>query len=162
MNDSSTEILDGSADCVRAIRHLLNQAVTQVAIFSQNLEPQLYNHQQVFEQLAQLARKDKYSQVRIIAQQTRNAVADGHALVRLAQRLPSYVTIRTPTTPELQRFEQSWLIIDDHSICELTNPQRWEGKLIQFDRKYVRDQLQFFNDAWEHSQPDSNSRRLGI
>jgi hypothetical protein len=162
MSEFSKITLDGGNDCIEAVQRLMPLAEEQVAIFSQALEPLLYDQIELCDRLSALARKNKRSQIRIIAQSTRNAVANGHCLVRLAQRLSSYVQIRIPSTPELQRFEQSWLIIDDHSICQIANPQRWEGYVIEHDRLHVRKQLELFNQAWESSQPDVHSRRLEI
>lgn len=162
MEKTLVKALTDRQDCSAAVHHLISAAERQIAIFSQQLEPLLYNHQEVCDQIFQLARKNRYTQVRIIVQQTRSVAAEGHCLIQLAQKLSSYVQIRTPNTAELQRFGQSWLIIDDHSICEISNPERYEGKLIEHDRVYVSTQLDFFDNAWENSVPDANTRRLSI
>lgn len=162
MDKTSITALSDRSECYEAIRHLTGSAERYIAIFSQQLEPQLYNHKEICEQMTQLARKNRYTQIRVIAQQTRAAASSGHCLIHLAQRLSSYVQIRTPNTPELQRFSHSWLIIDNHSMCEISNPERFEGKLIEHDRSYVIDQLEFFDNAWENSVPDINSRRLSL
>jgi hypothetical protein len=162
MDKSSVKALTDKSECSEAVQQLINSSERVIAIFSQQLEPLLYNHRIVCEQVSQLARKNQYTQVRIIAQQTRSAASSGHCLIQLAQKLSSYVQIRTPNTPELQKFSQSWLIIDDHSMCEISDPERYEGKLIEHDRIYVKKQLDFFDHAWEHSVPDINTRRLSI
>jgi hypothetical protein len=162
MNNTSAKPLTDRQECSAAIRQLVEQAELNIAIFTQQLEPLLYNHQDICEQISQLARKNRHSMIRIIAQQTRSAASEGHCLIQLAQKLSSYIQIRTPTTPELKRFSQSWLIIDNHSICEITNPERYEGKLVQDSKLYVSKQLEFFDQAWENSEPDMHTRRLHI
>jgi len=162
MSKTLVKALTDKQECSDAIQHLVDTADRHIAIFSQQLEPLLYNHQDVCEKMAQLARKNRHSLIRIIAQHTRSITSEGHCLIHLAQRLSSYVQIRTPNTPELKRFNQSWLIIDNQSICEISNPERYEGKLIEQDPQYVRSQLEFFDHAWENSEPDVHSRRLGI
>jgi hypothetical protein len=162
MNKTSVKPLTDRQECSEAIHELVAQAELNVAIFSQQLEPLLYNHQDICQRLSELARKNRHSMIRIIAQQTRSAASEGHCLIQLAQKLSSYVQIRTPATPELKRFSQSWLIIDDHSICEINNPDRYEGKLIQNNKLHISQQLEFFNQAWENSEPDIYSRRLHI
>ncbi len=161
-NKSSVKTLTDRQDCSDAVHHLIGSAERYIAIFSQQLEPLLYNVPEICEQMSQLARKNRYTQIRIIAQQTRSVASQGHCLIQLAQKLSSYVQIRTPNTPELQRFAQSWLIVDDHSICEISNPDRYEGKVIEHDRVHVASQLEFFENAWENSVPDVNTRRLSI
>ena len=162
MEETSVKPLENGQDCIDAVREVVESAEDNIAIFSQNLEPLLYNHLDLCERFSILARKHRNSGIRIIVQNTRSAVADGHCLVHLAQKLSSYVQIRTPTTPELQRFEQSWIIADRHSICEISNPQRWEGQLILHNRLHVKTQLEFFDHAWENSEPDIHTRRLSI
>ncbi len=162
MENTSVNTLTSRQECSDAVHRLIEQAELQVAIFSQELEPLLYNHAEICEMLSDLARKNRHSKVRIIAQQTKTVAMDGHCLISLAQRLSSYVSIRIPTTPELQRFRESWLIIDNHSICEINNPDRYEGKVIEHDRLHVKSQLEFFDHAWENSQPDQYTRRLSL
>ena len=150
------------AECQQAVLDAVSNAELRLAFFTQQLEPKLYNHRNLCELISALARKNRHSEVRIIAQHTKTVVSEGHCLIDLSQRLSSSMWIRTPTTPELQRFQQSWLIVDDHSIIEISNPERNEGKYIEHDRPYVRNQLEFFNDAWENSEADLYSRRLGF
>jgi len=162
MDNSSVITLNSRNDCVEAVHRLIQSAEQHVAIFSQELEPLLYNHVEICEMLSALARKNRHSSVRIIAQQTKTVASDGHCLIHLAQRLSTYVSIRVPSTPELQRFRESWLITDNHSICEINNPDRYEGKVIEHDRLHVKTQLEFFDHAWENSQPDQHTRRLSL
>lgn len=162
MDKTSVTTLTDRHDCKEAVQHLIDVAERHVAIFSQQLEPFLYNHSSICESLSRLARKNRHSDIRIIAQQTRSVTSEGHCLINLAQKLSSYVSIHKPSTAELQRFTQSWLIIDNHSICEITNPERYEGKLIEHDLPYIKRQLEFFDHAWENSEPDINTRRLSI
>ena len=161
-SESSIKLLTDKTACMEAVSQLVNQAERHVSIFSQQLEPLLYNQPEICDSLSMLARKNKLSSIRILAQDTRTVMAQGHCLISLAQRLSSYVQVRNPSTPELQRFAESWLIIDNHSMCRINNLERYEGKLILLDRLEVKNQLEFFDMAWEHSVPDPNMRRLNI
>ena len=162
MENTSVTTLNSRQECADAVHQVINATDRHIAIFSQQLEPLLYNHHDICDTLSRLARKNKRSDVRIIAQQTKSIGADGHCLIHLAQALSSYVNIRIPKTPELQSFAESWLIADDHSIVQITNPERYEGTMIEHDRLHVRKSLEFFNHAWENSEPDMNTRRLHI
>ena len=162
MEHSSVKALTSRQECAEAILHLVQSVEQRIAIFSQRLEPLLYNNQEICEQISLLARKNRHSDIRIISQNTRSVIADGHCLIQLAQRLSSSIQIRIPNTPELQRFSESWLIIDQHSICQIDNPERYEGSLIEHNREHLKTKLDFFNLAWENSLPDPNSRRLQI
>ncbi len=162
MEHTLVKTLTGKQDCSAAISSVIELAEQHIAIFSQNLEPVLYNSPQICDQISALARKHRHSSIRIIVQDSRSAVADGHCLIQLAQRLSSSIQIRIPATAELGRFAQSWLIIDNHSICQIDNLERYEGSLIENNRLHVKPKLDFFNLAWESCLPDPNSRRLHI
>lgn len=161
MDKTSVEVLNGRSDCAEAVERLLSVARHEIALFTQQLEPLLYNHPSTCQRMSDLARQ-RHSRIRIIAQDTRGVAARGHCLIDLAQRLSSSVQIRCPATPELQAFGESWMIVDDHSLLRINNPERWEGSLILNDRRVVREQREFFDQAWEHSEPDLQSRRLGL
>ena len=161
MENTSVQTLTSVQDCTQAVATLIGQAQQQVALFTQQLEPTLYNHQPICELLSYLARKNRHSRVRILAQQTKG-VTDGHCLIRLAHRLSSSIQIRIPATPELQNYAKSLLIIDNHSMMLIDNPERYEGTLVENNRLHVKSQLEFFDHAWEHSLPDQNTRRLQI
>ena len=161
MEDTSVTALDSRDDCVSAVAKLVDAADLHIAMFTQRLEPLLYNHREICESISRLARKNRHSRIRIIAQDTRSA-AEGHCLMTLAQQLSSSIQIRIPASRELQRFEKSLLIIDDHSMAVIDDPERYEGKLIENNRLHIKTELAFFDDAWENSLPDPNSRRLHI
>ena len=162
MENTSAITLNERQECVDAVERLVRGAEQHIAIFTQALEPLLYNRHIICDLLSALARKSSHSNVRILAQATKSVAADGHCLIHLAQRLPTYVQIRIPSTQELQTFRESWLIADNHSILQLNNPQRYEGSVIEQDRLYVKHKLEFFDHAWENSDPDQNTRRLSL
>lgn len=162
MGNTSVSTLTNRQECSDAVHSLIQNAEQHIAIFSQQLEPLLYNHQDICDLISELARKNRHSNIRIIACNTRSSASDGHCLINLAQRISSHIQIRVPETPELKRFSESWLIADHHSICQISNPDRYEGSVIKNDRLHVKTKLEFFDHAWENSQPDQNTRRLSI
>ena len=162
IKESSIKTLSDKTECKDAVTSLVHQADRHVALFTQQLEPLLYNHSDICAVLSRLARKNKLSTIRILTLNSRTVMSEGHCLITLAQRLSSFIQIRNPHTPELQRFTESWLIIDDYSMCRITNPDRYEGKLIENNRLEIRSQLDLFNHIWENSLPDPNVRQLNI
>ena len=162
MENTIVTELTNRQDCADAVQRLILIAEQHIAIFSQQLEPLLYNHNKICDAISQLARKNRHTSIRILALQTQSSAIDGHCLINLAQRLSSSIQIRVPETAELQGFSESWLIVDDHSICQINNPERYQGSLIENNRNHVKTQLDFFNLAWEDSLPDQNTRRLHL
>ncbi len=162
MEQTEVQNLTTRAECAEAAKRLILSAHSQVAIFSQQLEPLIFNQPAICQKLSEIARSHRNAEIRIIAQSTRSVAASGHCLIELAQRLPSSVQIRIPQTDELQHFRESWLIVDDHSILQINNPERYEGNVVEQNRLHVKTSLEFFNHAWENSQQDQNTRRLSL
>ena len=162
MENTSVVTLRNRLECSDAVHEVISSALQSIAIFSQHLEPLLYNHQDICEAISSLARKNRHTCIRIIVLNTQSSASDGHCLINLAQRLPSSIQIKIPTTQELKHFTESWLIADNHTICQINDPDRYEGSLIKDNRLHVKTRLEFFDHAWESSQPDQNTRRLSI
>ncbi len=162
MENTSVSTLTNKQECTDAVHKVIHSAQQSIAIFSQQLEPLLYNHQAICEAFSSLARKNRHSSIRILVLKSQSSASNGHCIISLAQRLSSSIQIKTPVTQDLQQFSESWLIADNHSICQINNPERYEGSLILNNRLHVKNSLEFFDHAWENSQPDQNTRQLHI
>lgn len=136
--------------------------VGRLCLVTQRLEPELYNHAEIFEHLGSLAASNRNTEIRIIAQDTRVAANQGHFLITLAQKLPSFVQIRSTVTPAHRNFRESWLIADDGAYLRLRSPERYEGYYELDNKLESRSYLKTFVEMWEACEPDQNTRRLGL
>jgi hypothetical protein len=162
MDDNSSQLLSGRSDCKQAVEDLILSASESVFIISQNLEPELYNNRSIFQHLISLATKSRKTDIRVIAHNTRSAASNGHYLINLAQRLPSFAQIRSTVTPEHRKFGESWLIVDARHFMRIRNLARYEGNLETNNRLECRHLVETFVNIWEASQPDQNTRRLSL
>jgi len=154
--------LDGKALCQETIVSLISQASRSIAIFSQSLEPALYNQADVCHAIKKLLRRNQNAKIRIICKDCQSASINGHCLINLAQNFSSFIEIRKPTTTELKQFQQSWLLVDDAAYCLIKQPERFIGTASFNQRKIVKESLDFFNHAWEYSETDQHTRRLSL
>ena len=134
MSDISSILLDGRSDCQEAVKNLILGSVGRVYLFTQQLESELYNDVEIYDHLSHLAATNRNTDIRIIAHDTRVAANQGHHLIHLAQRLPTYAQIRLTVTQEHQHFRESWLIADDSAYMRIRSPERYEG-YYEFDNK---------------------------
>jgi len=162
MSDNSSIILAGRQDCSDAAKALILGSVGRVFIATQHLEPELYNDPEIHQHLAQLATNNRNTDIRIIAHDTRVASNQGHYLIHLAQKLPSFAQIRTTVTPAHRNFRESWLIADDGGYMRLRNPDRFEGYYEIDNKLECRSYYDDFMEMWEACEPDQNSRRLSL
>ena len=162
MEEISPIVLDGRADCAEAAKTLVLGCVGRLYLVTQRLEPELYNHAEIHDHLSALTTTNRNADIRIIAHDTRSAANQGHYLIHLAQKLPSFVQIRTTVTPADRRFRESWLIADDGAYLRLRNPERYEGCYELDNKLECRSYLDDFLEMWEGSEPDQNTRRLSL
>lgn len=162
MEDNSSILLDGRQDCKEAVKSLILGSVGRVYIVSQHLEPELYNDSEIHQHLLTMATSNRNTDIRIIAHDTRVAANQGHYLINLAQKLPSFARIRTTVTPAHRNFRESWLIADDGAYMRLRNPERYEGYYELDNKLECRGYYEDFIEMWEACEPDQNTRRLSL
>ena len=162
MEESSPILLEGRTDCREAAKTLILGSLQRVYIISQRLEPEIYNDAEIYEHLKALTTASRNADIRILAHDTRAAANQGHFLIHLAQKLPSFVQIRSTVSPEHRNFRESWLIADDGAYLRLRNPERFEGHYEIDNKLECKYYIEEFLEIWEASEPDQNTRRLSI
>ena len=162
MEDSSSIILSGRSDCKDAARTLILGSIGRVYLVTQKLEAELYNDQVIYDHLSELATGKRNADIRIIAHDTRVAANQGHSLIHLAQRLPSFVQIRLTVTTEHRNFRESWLISDDSAYMRIRNPERYEGYYELDNKLECRSYYDDFIEMWDACEQDQNTRRLSL
>ena len=162
MEDSSSIVLDGRGECREAAKTLILGAVGRIYIATQKLEPELYNDAEIHEYLTKLATGNRNTDIRIIAQDTRVAANQGHYLIHLAQKLPTFAQIRVTVTPAHRNFRESWLIVDDGAYMRIRNPERFEGYYEIDNKLETRSYCEEFMEMWEACDQDQNTRRLSL
>ena len=162
MDDSSSILLEGRSACKDAAKALILATTGRVYLATQNLEAELYNDPEIYDHLSGLATSNRHADIRIIAHDTRVAANQGHHLIHLAQRLPSFVQIRLTVTPEHRNFRESWLIVDDGGYMRIRNPERFEGYYELENKLECRSFTDNFIEMWEACDQDQNTRRLSF
>ena len=162
MEESSSELLNSRSDCRNCAANLILAARQRVYIISQKLEPELYNDREIFQHLSNIATSNRKADIRVIAHDTRLAASQGHHLINLAQKLPSFVQIRMTIIRAHRQFFESWLIVDDHAYMRIRNPAQYEGSFEINNKLETRSYLDRFEEIWEACEIDQNTRRLSL
>ncbi|MCP4488703.1 MAG: hypothetical protein GY820_15515 [Gammaproteobacteria bacterium] len=162
MNEISSKLLDSRSACKDCAKKLILSATQRVYIISQKLEPEIYNDRTIYEHLSKLAASSRNTDIRIIAHDTRAAASQGHFLIHLAQRVPTFAQIRTTVTRAHRKFMESRLIIDDHAYMRIRNPALYEGNFAIDNKLECKTYLNEFDEIWEACQVDQNTRRLSL
>ena len=162
MTESSSILLEGRRDCQEAAKTLILGSVGCVYIVTQRLESELYNNVEIYDHLSHLAVTNRHTDIRIITHDTRVAANQGHYLIQLAQRLPTFAQIRSTVTQSHRNFRESWLIADDSAYLRIRNPERFEGYYETDNKLECRSYTDDFMKMWEACAQDQNTRRLNL
>lgn len=152
---------DGREEAISLVVKLVEQAKHRICILGRNIDPVLFDNSEFIECASRLARKSPRSEIRIIAQNTKVNMQQGHRLITLAQQLSSNIHIRNPEKQE-QTIQQTLLIVDDFAYLTCPRSTQYNGYANYYDRLEVRELYTQFNDLWNHSKADRTVRRLTI
>ncbi len=140
---------------------LIRQARRSLCLLSADLDPLVYEQPACVDALKQLALRSRYSQIRILLQDNRRVVQQGHRWVDLAQRLTSAIEIRKPAEEHID-LEENFLFVDHCGY--LHRPQR--GNLFATacynDRVRVKRMAELFEEIWASAVPDRELSRLHL
>lgn len=153
--------LSTAADNRRAALEIAKLARRQLAIFSHDLEPQVLDTPEMLAAVKQLALSGSQARVRILLIDSGRAIRDGHRLVGLARRLSSYIEIRKPHRDYLGLAE-AFMVADEKGLLLRTLATRWEGIVDPNDPMQARDRLKLFDEIWQRSHSDPETRQLRI
>ncbi|MEJ2691996.1 MAG: GNAT family N-acetyltransferase [Candidatus Thiodiazotropha sp.] len=140
---------------------MLRQAKRDLAIFSRELDPPVFDQPLFIEAFKALALRSHFSRIRILLQDNTLVLQQGHRLLELIQRLPSVIEIRRPSEDFIDQSE-NFLLIDDCGYLHRKSTENHSGIACYHNRHRVNRLQALFNDAWESGVPDRELARLHL
>mgnify|MGYP001818174583 FL=1 len=164
LGENNEEIHVDTAEANRnTVISLAEQAKSGINLFSQDLDPKVFDNADFEQSIFNLARKHRSARIRILAQDSTRAAQQGHSLIRLAQKLTSSVFIHN-TAREHKGEISTFMVVDGTGyIYRPRSTSRNYDAVFSFmapQRAAELDDL--FNDMWERSTADTQIRRLYI
>lgn len=162
---SSTITLDGLDDSRRAWLDLLDGMRRVLYLYTPLVRPELYNDSDVLAAIRMRVVSQPRVRLHLLlppARHWRNACP---GLVRLSERLPSALILRTPNPEEmLDRPElgQAFAIADERVLLRFSDPRRLLGAYEPQPSERMKELLELFRRVWDRAQPDPDLQRLGI
>ncbi len=152
--DTAAENLACALSMARQCRRLLD-------ISSRHLDPMIYDTAEFVAAVRELARRSRYTQIRILVHSPGQLVARGHRLLEVAQALSSFIQVRVPGD-EHRDFNEAMLIADRCGYIHRPLADRHEAAADFNDPQTCTDLLRRFDIVWEAADPDPNFRRLHV
>ncbi len=161
---SADKIQLSSMDEYRSITlSLVEQARHSIDIFTQDLEAKIYNNKDIEQSILTLSKRHPNTRVRILVQDSRKSVQDGHRLIKLAQRLTSSVFIHNPSS-KYKDEQGAFMLIDDIGFIHrpLATTRSYRANANFKSPGTVKKLADLFDTIWQHSAPDVQTRRINI
>ncbi len=155
-------VADDRDQAVAAIADLLADARYEIAIYTRDLDPALLDVPPILDAIKRIALSGRRARVRILVQEPRKPLADGHRLVALAQRLPSLIELRTPLEEHDRLYASAFLINDQRGYLFRTLASRNEGEGSTYAPGRHAQLREYFDQVWERSAPSEELRQLAI
>ncbi|MDQ7073162.1 MAG: hypothetical protein Q9N32_06395 [Gammaproteobacteria bacterium] len=120
---------DGREEAISLVIELAQQAKHRLCILGRNIDPVLFDNSEFIECASRLARRSPRSEIRIIAQNTKANMQQGHRLIGLAQQLSSDIHIRNPEDQQ-QIIQHTWFLVDDFAYLICPRSTQYTGLLL--------------------------------
>lgn len=148
-------------DYQAALLDLIQQTERHLLILSYNLNPEVFDTAEMSDQLSQLARRNRYSEIKILIVDSSQMVKKGHRVVELQRRLPSSINLRR-VTDRNTTIKENWVIADNIALIHqsVQEPNVCWGNF--YNRPLAEDYAMQFQHLWQHAQEDPDIRQLEI
>ncbi|VAW75720.1 hypothetical protein MNBD_GAMMA12-1570 [hydrothermal vent metagenome] len=142
-------------------RTILIHANHTIDIFTCKLEPDIVNHKTVIKALKALPRHSSKARLRILIQESRDAVIECATFVEMARKYSSFIECRR--LGEIKEIKPtSWMTVDRETYISRQHSQLFQATACHQDKLTVRTLTERFDEHWEKSVPDPELRRLLI
>ncbi|MEE4144779.1 MAG: hypothetical protein V2I26_08270 [Halieaceae bacterium] len=140
---------------------LCSSAARQVCILSPRLDHAAFDNAELAQALAILIRSSRQTRVRILVADSRDLVARGHRLLKLARRIPSSVQIRK-LAEHPQWNDETIVICDRDGVLYKPGDSDREGFYEPSSPASTRRHLELFEELWRYSAEDVELRSLAL
>jgi predicted GNAT family N-acyltransferase len=153
-------VADGLESALACIERVVGAARHKLWVYTRDLEPGLTDRDAFLEHIKRIALSGRGADIRILVQEPANAVRDGHRLLHLAARLPTFVQFRTPTIEEDKHYPAAFVLNDQGGYFFRPIATRYEGEGDAHAPGRHGQLLDYFGRVWDHSELDPSMRRL--
>jgi hypothetical protein len=155
------EALETLDDNRRAAAALAAQARRDLIVFSRDMDPPILDQESFLESVRQFAIRSGHTHVRVLLIDAARAVSEGHGLIRLAQRLPSHVSLHRVHQDDAGHVD-AFICADRRGYLYRTLGDRHEGRWNSDSPLDARRLVDRFGTMWERSRPEPEFRKLGL
>lgn len=124
-----------------------------LAIYTQDLEPLLYDHEPFLEAIKHLVLARSHARVRVLIADPMRAIRDGNRFVAMARRLTSYIDLRN-VPKDMRNNPAAFLVADNNASVFRPNAATWDGIAAMSDLASAAKHLAYFDSIWRAADSD--------
>lgn len=140
---------------------MLRQASRLADIFSRDLDPRILDDIRVTDALSALARRSKFSRIRILIAEPETVMMRGHRWLNLIQRLSSRIEVKI-IHDDYRNTPFVFSVVDECGLIYRAHADEMEAVAYFHHRRECADKLVFFNEVWDNSRLATEFRSLFI
>lgn len=152
---------EGRTDLQELALEMVSQARQTLDIFTQDLEPHVYNTRGFARAVSELASRSRFSEIRILVKDPERSIKSGHQLIETVRKFTSFIKVRR-LHKEYHDHIEAFLVVDKRGLIYRKNADHYIGYANFNDPLRSRDLTRFFTEAWEVSEPEHEIRALHI
>jgi len=159
--ENARRVVTGHDDVRVATEEIARLASKSLVIFTQDLEPSIYDQNSFIEIVKRLVLSRAYARIRVLVANPQRAVKDGHKLITLGRRLNSYVEFRN-VHKDFKDHHEAYIISDNFAISYRLDASRWDGIADTYSPAVATHYLADFDEIWAASIQEPELRALHL
>lgn len=155
------QLLESIEEHRNAVEELASHASRRILIFSNKLEPEIYDQPVFIEACKNLAIRHPQCSIKILVQNNEELRNQEHRLLTLIQRLPSRFEIRL-CHEEDKNNPETFMLSDFNGVYLKRTPGRGKAEAHFNAPRLNEEYSRVFQAAWDKGEADSSLRRLSL
>jgi phosphatidylserine/phosphatidylglycerophosphate/cardiolipin synthase-like enzyme len=148
------EILCSDAeDNYQVVLKMLKQADCYIDILAHELEPKIYDNDEIAETLENIALENRYSQIRILVNNAQQISYINHRVLKIGRNLSSFFKFRR-LAEEDRYIKHELLIVDRSSILKREYSDSFMAKANLDNKVLAKQALDYFDKLWANAEAD--------
>jgi hypothetical protein len=155
------QMLTNVSEVRAAVMQVTGVANRTLSIFTHDLEPEIYDHDDFLETLKKFILARTFARVRVLILQPARVLLSASRFVAMGRRLNSYIEFRR-VPPELSEHPEAFFIADEHALVYRARAEKWEGISDTYEPAVARMYLSKFETLWNACEIEPEVRQLQI
>ena len=155
------QVLTSLEDVRAAVVDVARLANRSLSIFTHDLEPEIYDHDDFLETLKRFILARSFARVRVLIVDPNRVIKTGSRFVTMGRRLNSYIEFRD-LKPPLRDHSEAFCIADEHALMYRARAESWEGMSDTYEPAVARIYLNKFDALWNACEMEPELRLLQL